>query len=270
MNASLRDNERERGSRDEASLLQAARSCIRAWHHLPFPYRVADRRHTTFRAGFALAAHALNNVEVALNIWDQLPWVAAANGRVAFEHAFVAQWLFVAPEGPGRFARHVTHSNLVQAQELDALIENEPELAAVVSAEDLAAFHNFASQAPAPGGERSWSLPNLFSRFDASGLLYGSYRSLSTAVHPSANTLRAYVCDVGEDQFRIQRDGAGIADRHESAQGIALAGLWSLNFIEKCSDGYEPPGKAGEIGVAKRLPYDLADSDRLRGRPGSR
>lgn len=269
MNAGLQDTEREADSHDEAALLQVARSCIETWHQLTFPYRVDAKRHTTFRAGFALAAHALNNVEVALDIWDQHPWVAAANGRVAFEHAFVAQWLFVAPEGRERFALHVTHSNWVQAQALDALIAKEPELAALVSTEDLAAFRDFAGRAPASGSERSWNLPDLFSRFDESGLLYGSYRNLSAAVHPSSNTLRAYFCDVGEDQLRIQRDGAGIADRQEPAMGIALAGLWSLNFIEKCAEGYEAPGKAGEIGAAKQIPWDLADSDRRRDRPGA-
>lgn len=269
MNHDSRQGENEELPHDVGRLLQAARASVDAWKLFQSPYRVAPGLDSVFRVGFPLAAHALNNVQVALEIWDRFPWVAAANGRVAFEHAVVAQWLFLTPDGPPRFEQHIAHSNLVQAQELAALIEKEPELAALVTAEDLLAFQQIAGQTQSPGSQRSWSLPNLFAPFDSSGLLYGSYRSLSAAVHPSANTLGAHFIVAGDDILRVQREGAGISDRHEPAQGLALAGLWALNFIEKCRPEYKPPGGAGGIALGSNLPYDLAYSDSRRGQPGA-
>ncbi|MBI5027370.1 MAG: hypothetical protein HZB48_00760 [Actinobacteria bacterium] len=190
--------------------------------------------------------------------------MATANARVAFEHAFVAQWAFLTPDGPQHFIRHAAHSNLVQAQDLARVIAGQPELTALLSDDELASFQAFVDQEPAPGHERSWNLADLFSRFEASGLRYGSYRALSSAVHPTTGTIAAHLDLRGDGPPRVQRDGALVVDRSEAEQGLALAGLWALNLIEKCAPDYSPPGRAGLTAIPNELPYDLAHSDRNR------
>jgi hypothetical protein len=188
--------------------------------------------------------------------------VATANARVAFEHALVAQWAFLTPGGPEHFMRHVAHSNLVQAQDFARAIAGRPELTALVPDEDLADFHMYAEREPVPGSERSWSIQALVARFDESGLLYDSYRTLSSAVHPSIGTIAAHLDFGGMGAPRVRRTGSAVADRRGSAQGLALAALWALNLIEKCAAGYSAPGRAGTIAIPEGLPFDLADSDR--------
>jgi hypothetical protein len=256
------DSQRSKELTSLDELLDVARSCVHEWELLEFPRRVAVEYDKAFRVGLPLAAHALNSTQVALDVWGRLPWVSTAIARVAFEHAFVAQWTFLTPDGPEHFVRHVAHSNLVQAQEFARAIAGQPELTALVADDDLTNFSTYADREPVPGRERSWNLRTFFSRFEESGLLYGSYRSLSSAVHPSTGTIAAHLNLSRADGPRVQRTGAGDTDRHEAAQGLALAALWALNFIEKCAPGYVSPGRAGAIAIPKVLPYDLAHSDR--------
>ena len=261
MSTESADSQKDTELADIDDLLEVTRSCIQEWGALEFPYRVATEYDKTFRVGLPLAAHALNSAKVAIDAWSPLPWVAAANARVAFEHAFVAQWVFLTPDGPEHFMRHVAHSNLVQAQDFARAIADQPELTAMVPDCDLTDFQSYADREPVPGSERSWNLQSLFSRFESSGLLYGSYRSLSSAVHPSTGTIAAHLDLNHEGTPRLQRAGQGATNRYEPAQGLALAALWALNFIDKCAPSYAEPGRAGTIGIPNGLPYDLSHSD---------
>jgi hypothetical protein len=132
----------------------------------------------------------------------------------------------------------------------------------LVADEDLAGFHMYAEREPVPGSERSGNFQTLVSRFDESGLLYDSYRTLSSAVHPSTGTIAAHFDFSGVEAPRVRRTGSAVVDRRESAQSLALVALWALN-IEKCAaPGYLTPGRAGAIAIPKGLPFDLSDSDR--------
>jgi hypothetical protein len=261
-------SEDSQGSQQNEKLLEAddllgvARSCVQEWERLEFPYRVAVEHDKIFRVGMPLAAHALNSTHVALDAWDRFPWVATASARVAFEHALVAQWAFLTPGGPEHFMRHVAHSNLVQAQDFARAIADRSELTVLVPEEDLADFQMYAEREPVPGSERSWNLRAMMSRFNESGLLYDSYRALSSAVHPSVGTIAAHFDFSAMGTPRVRRTGSAVADRRQSTLGLALAALWALNLIEKCAAGYSAPGRAGSIAIPEGLPFDLAHSDR--------
>ncbi|PUA78934.1 hypothetical protein C7S10_21775 [Nocardioides currus] len=207
-----------------------------------------------------MATHALNCTQVALGIWDRFPWVAASNVRVAFEHAFVAQWLFFSPDGPAHFMRVAEHDNHVHSREFSRAIEDQPTLTAQVSADELTDFHAYAKSDMTPGHERSWSMQNLLRELEPSGLLYSSYRALSSAVHPSLGTISAHYDFKATASPQPMRSGEGSADRHEIAQGLALSALWALNAAEKWAADYDEPGRAGAIAIPNNLPYDLSHS----------
>ena len=203
----------------------------------------------------------MNCVQVAVDCWDRLPWVATANARIAFEHALVAQWLFVTPDGPQHFVNVATHNDLVAAKEFSDAIAGQSDLTALVDPAMLTDFETYTAREYQPGNERGWSIKRLLERFDQSGLLYSSYRSLSRAVHPSTGTVAAHLDVAADVKPQLHRSGHGSSDLRESAQGLALAALWGLNFVEKCRDSYASPGQAGTIAIPHRLPYDLDHSD---------
>lgn len=237
-------------------------ACGRAFEDIRRPFAIEPSHDRAFRVGWSVAAHAMNSAQVAAQVSGRFPWVAASNTRIAFEHAFVAQWIYLTPGGPEHFMRHASHSNLTRAQELWASVEAEPALTEELDSDDLSAFRHLVAREAAPGKERSWNLRNLFSRFDSSGLLYGSYRSLSAATHPSVGTIAAHLEVSGSGNPRTRRAGDTSSYSHEAAQSLALAALWALNFVEKCQADHEPPGRAGEIAAPARLPHDLEHSDR--------
>jgi hypothetical protein len=242
--------------------IDVARACLAGWHKVPVSMSVPVALENTFRVGFPLAAHALNCVQVAVDCWDRFPWVAAGNARIGFEHAFVAQWAYLTPAGPEHFVRVAAHNDLVAAKEFNEAIGGQPELTALVDTDMLSDFDAYAAREYGPGNEREWSIKRLLARFDQSGLMYGSYRALSKAVHPSTGTLGAYLDVTAEGSPQLNRSGHGTSDMSDAAQGLALAALWALNFVEKCEASYEGPGRAGEIAIPHRFPYDLAHSDR--------
>jgi hypothetical protein len=246
---------------ETADLLEVTRACLHVWETLPFPMSVPAPIQDVFRVGFPLAAHALNNAHVALDTWNRFPWVAAANARIAFEHAFIAQWVQLTEDGPHQFVRHASHQDLVAAKEFADAIAGQTDLTSATDPELLANLTTYTSRDYRPGHERQWGIQAMVRRFDQTGLLYGTYRALSNAVHPSTRTISAHLDVTAQNAPQLRRAGNLHPDHNETARALALAALWALNFIEKCDTAYRPPGRAGEIATPHLLPYDLAHSD---------
>lgn len=247
---------------DTRQLLQVVRDCLTAWKEFKFPVRVAREHEDAFRIGFPLVAHALNTCDVALDVWDRFPWVARANARVALEHAFSAQWVYITEDGPQQLLNYMSHSSLTRVQDFATAIKDQPGLTALVPPEVLASFTEYAAKEALPGDERSRNLQNQFGRFEGSGLFYDSYRDMSAGIHPSLGTLTAHFeFDETGVPKRVSRNGSATEESDSVAEGLALAALWALNFLEKCRADLKDAGRAAEIGQAARLPYDLAHSD---------
>jgi hypothetical protein len=247
---------------DTRQLLQVVRDCLTAWKEFTFPVRVAPEREDAFRIGFPLVAHALNTCAVALDVWDRFPWVARANARVALEHAFSAQWVYITEDGPQQLLNYMSHSSLTRAQDFAKAIKDQPELTALVPLDVLTSFAEYAAEEALPGAERSRNLQNQFGRFERSGLFYDSYRDLSAGIHPSLGTLAAHFeFDETGLPKRVRRNGSASDENDSVAEVLALTALWALNFLEKCRADPTDAGRAAEVGQAARLPYDLGQSD---------
>ena len=177
-------------------------------------------------------------------------------------HAFVAQWVFLTPDGPEHFMRHVAHSNLVQAQEFARAIAGQPELTALVTDGDLADFQSYAEREPVPGSERSWtsSLCSPASRAPASSTL-STEVSIQPCTHQRARSRPTSLSTMKAHLDECNGQAVAPTNRYEPAQGLALAALWALNFMDKCAPDYAAPGRAGTIAIPNDLPYDLSHSD---------
>lgn len=250
-------------SQDPEALRAAARQCVAESKQLPKPLAVNRSYEDMFRVGYPMAANALNLSSVALDIWAHLPWVAMANARIALEHALTAQWVLLTDGGDEQLVKHLEHDYLTRTKQFSKALRDNPELSSGVDAGLLAQFEEVASRQSAPGRERSWSMQDVFARFDSSGLFYDSYRELSAAVHPSHGTITAHLDIAAEEGTqRIHPSGSGAAGSDEGfSTGVALASLWALDFIERCLTGQPGPSQAARIAVEVQLPYDLAFSD---------
>lgn len=143
-----------------------------------------------FRICFPLAAHALNHVEAAVALHSSSPWVAMSSARIAFEHALTAQWVLWTKDGEDQLSQQMSLQDHRRSSEfVDAVARaatETPDLAeSAALAEELG---DFLGEKPVS----SWSVINLCERFSSTRLLYGIYRDLSQAVHPSYGLVRAY------------------------------------------------------------------------------
>ncbi len=154
------------------------------------------------------------------------------------------------------------HDYLRRTKELAGALRKDSELKREIEPDLLDRLDEVAGRQSAPGPERSWSMHAVFNRFDGSGLFYDVYRELSASVHPSFDTITAHLTLRAQGGGRSHPSGSGASEKDEGfSQGVALASLWALDFIERCLDGVPSPGRAAQIADAARLPYDLAASD---------
>lgn len=139
---------------------------------------------------WGITGHALAHSEAALELSqiEHLAVCAQANARVAYEHAALAQYAHLHPDG---------------LEELEHLLNfGGYRLAKVVKR--LAVDEEIRAFAEAQASQRV-SEPNiarmeaLLEKFDPTGQLYIPYRSFSQTVHPSGSTLVSYL-DLGGDE----------------------------------------------------------------------
>lgn len=257
-------NEPTSEARSEAEfgwLLAAARECIVEWEKLAFPLSISTTHEMRFRVGFPLAAHALNQVAVALEMRDRRPLVAASCARIALEHALAAQWVLLTRGGPETLVKHMEANYLARTRAFAGAIRDDPALSQFVDGADLAAFSAVAARVPAPGQERSWRMEQIFRRFADTDLFYDMYRELSGAVHPSYETLETHL-DLAADGAprRLSKSGSPVSS-YTCAKAAAMAAVLALDFVERCQEPPLDPSPVAAIANMYGLPHDMSFSD---------
>lgn len=214
-----------------------------------------------FRVCFPLAAHALNHVEVAVTLHSSSPWVAMSSVRIAFEHALTAQWVLWTKDGEDLLAQQMSLQDHRRSSEfIDAVVRaaaDTPNLAeSAALAEELG---EFLGEKPVS----DWSVFNLCERFSSTRLLYGIYRDLSQAVHPTYGLVRAHFDITPPPEVvvgPIRPFGAEL-DSPELIRGMAVSSLWALYVLEVSRAGHPDAAEVLRLGEKAGLPVDLRASD---------
>jgi hypothetical protein len=233
-----------------ARFLRAAEAAVEHWKEA-LPISVSDSASVKFRVCFPLIANALNHASSGLANISQLPFVAATNARVAFEHALAAQWVLLTHEGEIRLVRHMEYGYLTRAKAFARVTDYPDDLKDIATAE------------PADGPKRAWSIEMACARFDSSGLLYDIYRNLSQAVHPSYGTLRTHI-DIdylGSNAVRISGSG-DLKPMTELPRALGVSSVWAIDVLERLRVGQPNLAKVEEIARAGVIPIDLARDDK--------
>jgi hypothetical protein len=208
----------------DASFVAAADACVRHWDNA-LPIEVADEERIKFRVCFPLVAHSLNQVAAALVLLRAgQPFVATANTRVAFEHALAAQWVLLTHGGEQRLVRHMEASHLLRAKEFSKAVDDPLELRDIVD------------RSPADGPARSYSIPMACARFDQSGLLYNLYRHLGQSIHPSLETLRAYL-NVNELESHAVDSAGRLHAPPDLCMSLGFGAVMAVDVLERMRRG---------------------------------
>ncbi|MCV7224669.1 DUF5677 domain-containing protein [Mycolicibacterium komossense] len=214
-----------------------------------------------FRVSFPLAAHALNHVQAAVALQSSSPWVAMSSVRIAFEHALTAQWVLWTKDGEDLLAKQMALQDHRRSSEfVDAVVgaaADTPDLAE--SAALAKEFGEFLGEKPVS----DWSVFNLCERFSSTRLLYGIYRDLTQAVHPSYGLVRAHFDITPPPKVvvgPISPFGTEL-DSPELIRGMAVSSLWALYVLEVSKAGHPDAADVLRLGEENQLPVDLRASD---------
>lgn len=232
----------------DASFVEAAEACLRHWA-IALPIEVAEEAKAKFTVCFPLVAHSLSQVHAALMLLRAgQPFVATANTRVALEHALAAQWVLLTYGGEQRLVRHMEAGHLVQAKEFSKAVGDPPELKDIVG------------RSPADGSARSYSVQMVCKRFAEDGLLYSLYRHLGQSVHPSLETLRAYVNVYKLNSHNVDPAGT-LHVPPDLYMSVGFSAVMAVEVLERMRLGQPRLSAIEEIARIASLPFDLARSD---------
>ena len=234
----------------DARFLRAAQSVLQLWRQWwgpDKPVSVPTEVELKFRMIYPLALHALNNVAVAADLVDRLPWVATGLARIAFEHALTAQWVLLTYDGEQQVLLELQEQAHKRAAEFHKGLGSPEEYAAMVGQKPPAS---------------TWSVWSACSRFtDSPQLFYDVYRNLSGATHPSYGTVLAYL-DVDSEGKLTDLNPIGAAKpSDETPRALGVAALWALDAVEELRDGRPHIAELTAVGDAAELPTCLRDSD---------
>ncbi len=141
-------------------------------------------------------------------------------------------------------------SHLLRAKEFSRAVDDPPE------------FRDIVDRSPADGPARSYSIPMACSRFDQSGLLYNLYRHLGQSIHPSLETLRAYLNIKELDSHAV--DSAGrLHAPPDLYMSLGFGAVMAVDVLERMRCGQPRLAVIEEIARSASLPFDLALSDRV-------
>jgi len=232
-----------------AKFVAAAEACLRHWDSA-LPIEVTDKAQVKFRVCFPLVAHSLSQTKAALLLLRAgQPFVATANTRVAFEHALTAQWVLLTHDGEERLVRHMEASYLLHAREFSKAVGHPPELKDIVD------------RPPAEGAARSYSVPMACARFDQSGLLYDLYRRLGQSIHPSLETLRAYLNVYDLEGHKVNASGT-LQVPDDLYMSLGFSAVMAIDVLERLRLGQPHLEVVEKIAKAACLPFDLTRDDR--------
>jgi hypothetical protein len=231
----------------DAGFIAAAEACLRHWD-TALPVEVADSDQVRFNVCFPLVAHSLSQVRAALMlVRANQPFVATANTRVAFEHALTAQWVLLTYGGAERLVRHMEAGHLTSTKEFSKAVGDPPELSDIIS------------RSPADGPARSYSVPMICDRFSQDKLLYNLYRHLGQSVHPSLETLGAYLNVHDLDSHKVNAVGERVPP--DLYMAIGFSAVMATEVIERLRLGQPKLAVIEKIAQVASLPFDLSLSD---------
>lgn len=181
--------------------------------------------------------------------------------RIAFEHALTAQWVLWTKGGEDLLAQQMSLQDHRRSSEfVDAVVRaaaDTPDLAeSAALAEELG---EFIGEKPVS----DWTVFKLCERFSSTRLLYGIYRDLSQAVHPTYGLVRAHFDITPPPDVvvgPINPFGAEL-DLPELIRGMAVSSLWALYVLEVSKAGHPDAAEVLRLGEEAGLPVDLRASD---------
>lgn len=186
-----------------------------------------------FRVCFPLAAHSCAEPRRGRGSSpSSSPWVVMSSVRIAFEHALTAQWVLWTKNGEDLLAQQMALQDHRRSSEfVDAVVRaaDTPDLAE--SAALAEEFGEFLGEKPVS----DWSVFNLCERFSSTRLLYGIYRDLSQAVHPSYGLIRAHF-NITPPPNVVVGPISPFGDELDSPElirGMAVSSLWALYVSSK-------------------------------------
>lgn len=174
-----------------------------------FHHRAGERRKLVLLWGFT--GHALAHAEAAMQLSTiaHLAVCAQANARIAYEHATLAQYAHLHPQGLEHLEHLVSFGGYRLAKEvLELSVDQEIRAFAAAQAETRVKEPDIAR------------MKALLKKFDRSGQMYLPYKTFSQSVHPSGSTMLGYL------ELAADRDSApvGLAD-HQAVSDLSPV-LW--------------------------------------------
>lgn len=229
--------------------LEAARQTLELDKRSPKQLEVSIRDSGRFKAVYPIARHALTQVSAALLLHDRgHSFAALANGRVAFEHALIAQWIVLTEGSEAVVGNTINRSHSLVLKEL------EPHAAVIPS--------ELRSLLDLPKAKLLPPFQSICNRFDRTGLLYTVYRGLTGSVHVSGATIAEHVSvDTKTEQLTLHphpRSSVPPTDFEMTLGWSAVLAKTALEIL--LLDGTDLL-RVAEIAHTTGLPHDLTNDD---------
>jgi hypothetical protein len=258
-------------ARSDAELLGVARQVLVWWrqwwrdHGKVAALAIEPRLRSKFIVCFPMAAHAMNQIDMALNTIEEYPWVAKSSVRIAFEHALTAQWVLLTADGEERLKSAFDRSDYTRRDRFIRGVRRlgDADIEFANAAHGLGDSQLQALVGTRPEAPARPNMEEMCKRFAGGGaedLLYDVHRDLSGAVHPSLALLCAHL-RLGADGTLTGLDSRGGQAFCGSDRELAMSAAWALYTLEVCRAGQPHADEVIAVGTAIGLPIDLRASD---------
>lgn len=204
--------------------LRAALETMLTWHRDWDNITLGHRKQRDFWMIWGLVSHTIAQAEAALVLVDdaRLALCSEVNARVAFEHALLAQYVHLHPEGHEKLGQLTAF----QSRRLAESLKDFP------MDEGLADAQRELLSQPKIKRPDIADMATLLKAFDPTGTLYVPYKLLCQTVHPSGSTMTRYMVLDEDEHPRQMRQYALLDDKRAVVWTIALAVLLALGVQE--------------------------------------
>lgn len=188
---------------DSGKLREVTESLI-AFHNQSGSINVGRKKVERLYVLHGMVSHSIEAADAALKLIDlNHSHMAKAMARVAFEHAVIAQWTHLHPEGVQSLQEKVSISYRNYYREVDRLIKMPEDI--------QKAFEEMVFPDSNPTELRSFE--NTCNSFKDTEWFHTTYRILSGAIHPSNSTMKEYFQENPENPtIPVLRTKVNVAD----------------------------------------------------------
>jgi len=199
-------------------------------------------RHATLLQGLCFYVHDTCKAALVLVDGGYLP-SAAALTRIAVEHAAMAQWIVLHPEGAEKYlAEMEAQANTFAKKAKDVGVE--------IPEDVLIAYRQYENAKPVPEIRQT---ETMFAAVDPSGWMYLHWKSLCGFVHPSSTTTTMYVEETPDGATTWVRGAKG-APEETIIPSLALSILLATAPLLDLVKGKPHKKRLMEIATAAGLP----------------